>query len=576
MSGQIAPNPPQGTIQPLAGTSSDNYSIGEGNNQVDIATIQGRVYIRQFGQGYRQVAFADQVGALSIQQWAPSTQFTVDEVIIYNGTLYLTTVTHTSGVSFDPTKFDLLAAYDGFTAISGANGITVNLTPAQGQFVWITGGGAPGSMTIVLPDATLLKLGHSLKLQNDSVHSIVIKDFSGTTLDTLPAANAADYVYAQAAGPAGTWTIRRYLSNQLFLKIVNYPQIFDWVSSTAYVVDQVVVSSNQIYKCALNHTSGVFLTDLANAKWVPISGASAGGGFASVNVTQTGHGLIVGNPVTFNGSAWVKAQADTNDNVAIGIVSAVSGSTFTVMLTGGITLTTGQWDVVTGLVGGLVPGDIYFTSDATAGMLTSVEPALSNPMIKAISNTTAVAITQYRPQDSGVGNTVIEQEFTATQGQTSFTLNKMPAGKPFVWVFVGGVPQSPSTYTLNGSVVTFNSPLSQGTQVYIKAIISTVFNTDLSQFANRLIVGLNNGQNYSLGGASGIYEIFDQLDPKNTKCIVDFTAGDSTPYILVNFGALVSDVANNPSTFNIYVSLGNLIVQNQLGSSKTFIVYKRT
>jgi len=43
----------------------------------------------------------------------------------------------------------------------------------------------------------------------------------------------------------------------------------DWVTLTAYVVDDIVLSANGLYyKCLIAHTSGVFATDLAAVKWV--------------------------------------------------------------------------------------------------------------------------------------------------------------------------------------------------------------------------------------------------------------------------------------------------------------------
>lgn len=41
---------------------------------------------------------------------------------------------------------------------------------------------------------------------------------------------------------------------------------------------------------------------------------------------------------------------------------------------GPLTLTTDQWDTVTGQTGGLTPGARYFVSSATAGKLTSTKP----------------------------------------------------------------------------------------------------------------------------------------------------------------------------------------------------------
>lgn len=46
-----------------------------------------------------------------------------------------------------------------------------------------------------------------------------------------------------------------------------------------------------------------------------------------------------------------------------------------VQLNGALTLTTAEWDAVTGGAGGLVAGSVYFLSAATAGRLTTVPPS---------------------------------------------------------------------------------------------------------------------------------------------------------------------------------------------------------
>lgn len=42
----------------------------------------------------------------------------------------------------------------------------------------------------------------------------------------------------------------------------------EWVTATPYVVGDVRFQTADCYYCLVNHTSGVFATDLANAKWV--------------------------------------------------------------------------------------------------------------------------------------------------------------------------------------------------------------------------------------------------------------------------------------------------------------------
>jgi hypothetical protein len=48
-----------------------------------------------------------------------------------------------------------------------------------------------------------------------------------------------------------------------------------WVTSTAYVVGDVVATGGAVYKCLTAHTSGTFATDLAAVKWVLVTSTAA-------------------------------------------------------------------------------------------------------------------------------------------------------------------------------------------------------------------------------------------------------------------------------------------------------------
>jgi predicted ribonuclease toxin of YeeF-YezG toxin-antitoxin module len=71
------------------------------------------------------------------------------------------------------------------------------------------------------------------------------------------------------------------------------------------------------------------------------------------------------------------ANSGTTKNV-VGLVydttinAAASGS---IVVTGQMTATTGQWDAVSGQTGGLTSGSIYYLSNATAGNITTTAPS---------------------------------------------------------------------------------------------------------------------------------------------------------------------------------------------------------
>lgn len=116
--------------------------------------------------------------------------------------------------------------------------------------------------------------------------------------------------------------------------------------------------------------------------------SEAGGGTGEAlqkSISQTTHGLSVGNVVRLSGTNYVKAQADSDANAEVaGIVAAVAdANTFTLHYGGRIT----------GL-SGLTAGTVYFLDDDTAGLLTATEPTdagdISKPVLIADSTTTGL------------------------------------------------------------------------------------------------------------------------------------------------------------------------------------------
>ena len=112
-------------------------------------------------------------------------------------------------------------------------------------------------------------------------------------------------------------------------------------------------------------------------------GSAGQAGNTTISVNQASHGFAVQDAVYFDGTNWLKAQADAIDTLGIGVVSVVTDvDNFTVITDGKITglsgLTTGEW---------------YYVSDATAGLLTTTESTIySNPLLIATSATEGIVL----------------------------------------------------------------------------------------------------------------------------------------------------------------------------------------
>lgn len=109
-------------------------------------------------------------------------------------------------------------------------------------------------------------------------------------------------------------------------------------------------------------------------------------------ITQVAHGFTIGNAIYLNGSTWAKADRDADTSTATALVySVTSANVFVAILSGWMTLTTGQWDAITGGSGGLVAGDHYWLS-STVGGITATQPTsgLAQHILTADSTTRAI------------------------------------------------------------------------------------------------------------------------------------------------------------------------------------------
>lgn len=135
----------------------------------------------------------------------------------------------------------------------------------------------------------------------------------------------------------------------------------------------------------------------------PSSGSAGGPTTLSIAVTQS-NSFSVGNAVYFDGTNWQLADASNSAKLGLGVIGPSPTSTsFNLFYSGPIT----------GL-SGLTAGQYYFVSDATPGLLTSVQPvtvtSFSNPLLFAETATTGIVL-QFRPSSLSVGapGTVIGQ-----------------------------------------------------------------------------------------------------------------------------------------------------------------------
>ena len=201
---------------------------------------------------------------------------------------------------------------------------------------------------------------------------------------------------------------------------------------------------------------------------VEIGGGGSASG-ATTDVTQSSHGLAVKDCIRHTGSAWTKAQANSNSTLALGVVTAVANSnTFTVAQSGRFELTSH----------GLTVGQWYYLSESSAGALTTTEPAISQPLVY-VESANFLFVFPYRPTNLLVAGQVplgiSVDEFTGNGSTAAYTLGADPLSEDNTQVYINGVYQEKSTYAVSGTTLTFDTNITNGSSIEVVRYAANTF-----------------------------------------------------------------------------------------------------
>jgi hypothetical protein len=206
-------------------------------------------------------------------------------------------------------------------------------------------------------------------------------------------------------------------------------------------------------------------------------GSVSGGGGSSITFTSSTD-FPLGAPIYFSSSGtWQLSQANFDSTPVEYVVSSKTGSgsiSYTALASGEITLTTGQWDVITNASGGLVTGSTYFLSSNTAGKISRSVGLIYSPVLRALSSTKAFVSLSINQIESGMGDTFYRETTTTVATTTSITLTHAPAGKAYTWLSIDGVLQSGNDFSLAGNTLTLGESVPSGTLIdilYARAIL---------------------------------------------------------------------------------------------------------
>jgi hypothetical protein len=151
---------------------------------------------------------------------------------------------------------------------------------------------------------------------------------------------------------------------------------------------------------------------------------------------------------------------------------------------------------------------------------------------------------------SFIGNVVqsipfITDTFSGTGSQTAFTLTRAPAGTASIAVFVAGVYQAPTLYTLSGTVVTFTTAPTSGTN-------------------NLVVLHMGNGSTTQVPSDGSVTNV--KMD---TTGVTAATYGSSSaiPVLVVNAQGRVTGASNVSVTSTaLFANSGQLTANSSSGN----------
>ena len=340
--------------------------------------------------------------------------------------------------------------FEGFTSVAAA-GTTTTLTAASTPTYVVTGS---GGQTYRLPDATTLPAGAIYSFNNNqTTGTVIVQNNSGTTLATLQSGAFIDFTLLVNSPAAGTWDTHAQTPSNVSWST----NTLDWTGSiTSATWNGATVAANRGGTAQSTYTTGDVLY------------ASASNTLSKLTIGTTGQVLTVASGVP----SWATGGSGTVNSGTAGQLTyyastgtAVSGNANATISGGALTLGVAGTAAGSTVFSGSTSGAVTVQSAATAGTWTMTLPT-SGGTSGYVLRTDGAGVTSWVAQSGGGGLTYSRTSFTATAGQTTFTVTYTVAN---VQVYVNGILLATSEYTAtNGTSVVL------GTGAGVNSIVDVI------------------------------------------------------------------------------------------------------
>lgn len=321
----------------ILGTTSETFSLGYGEKKIELRSIDGALYFRNFGTGWQRASSESLREALRLRTWFSGILLGENELFLYNNSIWSSSFTFTStSFSNDASNFVKIADTSNFFKIDISAITSINLTPEVSNSIFIESENASISyVSIMLPDATLLNLGRQFLFINNTTIQVRIYKKGVDEFFIVKSKSSLSLVLTLNSDPEGNWS-------------------------------------------ELSFSGG---------------SSSGGGNILDVTLTLTDYGQILTNPFSIGDIVWYnpvdkfwqKAYTTNETFDLIGIVTASESNQLKVAISGQVDFLTSlktESNVV------ISEGNYYYLTNnqANAGKFTNVPGTVNKKLFIALSD----------------------------------------------------------------------------------------------------------------------------------------------------------------------------------------------
>ena len=277
----------------------------------------------------------------------------------------------------------------------------------------------------------------------------------------------------------------------------------------------------------------LYVRDNSNAI-IEIGGAAG----TTAEITQNSHGFVVKDAIYHNGSAWAKAQANSVNSLALGIVTEKTTNTFVVAQSGRFTisshsLTVGQW---------------YYLSASSAGGLVTTEPVISQPIVY-VEDANTIQIFQYRPT-----NLLVNGSSSIIPGNNTVTSAKIVDGTIVAADLATNAITTAKITDLNVTTGKIANDAITAAKIDNDAVGADAIADNSVDIARLNVTDGSNGQFLKTNGSGTLS--FASITPDSGRPYTDWAikVASDTPYTAVDKDQLV---INSGSAFTVTLPAGS-------------------